>query len=100
MDAKSRANFINSVAGGQKIPCPKCNTLNESDSRFCITCGVPIGQAEAPAQKPEKAKTVQPSAAKPFVKVEEPAEESSIFAEGLPAWDIVPPQVMVRRKKR
>lgn len=96
MDAKSRANFINHVAGGQKIPCPKCNTLNESDSRFCITCGAPIGQAEAPVQKPEN----QPSAAKPFAKVEEPAEEPNIFAEGLPAWDVVPPQVMIRRKKR
>ena len=26
------------------------------------------------------------------------AEPVSIFAEGLPAWDIVPPQVVVRRR--
>lgn len=24
MDAKSKANFINSVAAGTNIPCPKC----------------------------------------------------------------------------
>ena len=39
MDAKMRANFINSVAGGKKITCPSCNTLNDADSKFCMTCG-------------------------------------------------------------
>ena len=39
MDAKSRANFINSVASGQNVPCPKCNTLNEANSKFCASCG-------------------------------------------------------------
>ena len=29
--------------------------------------------------------------------VEKYVEPVSVFAEGLPSWDIVPPQVMVRR---
>jgi hypothetical protein len=27
-------------------------------------------------------------------------EEISVFAQGLPSWDIVPPQIMVRRKRK
>ena len=42
MDAKSRANVINSVASGQKIPCPACDSLNESNSIFCIICGTKL----------------------------------------------------------
>ena len=30
---------------------------------------------------------------------EEP-EEVSVFAQGLPSWDLVPPQIVVRRKKK
>ena len=39
MDAKLRADFVNSVASGQKVPCPVCNTLNDPDGSFCIACG-------------------------------------------------------------
>ena len=53
MEAKSRANFINSVVGGKKIPCPKCNTLNEAGSRFCITCGTPLAQEVGAAVCPK-----------------------------------------------
>lgn len=42
MDAKSKANFINSVASRQKIPCPVCNELNEFDSRYCYMCGAQL----------------------------------------------------------
>lgn len=118
MDAKSRAKFINSVANGQKIPCPKCNTLNESESNFCISCGneliqeivkendtynatkqkkdLPFNQVENIEQAKEKVNVLLSS-----VKKSENSSESpkSVFAQGLPSWDIVPPQVMVRRKK-
>ena len=168
MDAKSKANFINSVAGGQGIPCPNCNTLNEADSRFCIACGTPLSQkkpenavpfaaaepvqeptpaaelsqepafAAAPSQEKEPVPAAEPSqqpfstaeqsqqqpfaaaepsrppvrprpvqsrtkqaeqpkSAAPTVKYVEP---ESVFAEGLPSWDIEPPQVVVRRKRR
>ena len=36
MDAKSKANFINSVAAGTNIPCPKCGASNKADSKFCV----------------------------------------------------------------
>lgn len=150
MDAKSKANFINSVAGAQKIPCPNCNTLNDADSMFCAICGTKIGSepeavniktgtsqvlnnnqasvsseqaattstssapAFAPARAKEKKTISEPHASeqKPKSDVAKPAfqmaapepeelpEEVSIFAEGLPDWDMVPPQVVVRRKRK
>lgn len=179
MDAKSKANFINSVAGGQGIPCPNCNTLNEADSRFCIACGTPLSPkkpenavpfaaaepvqeptpgaepsqepafAAAPAQEKDPVPTAEPSQQQPFPTAEpsqqqpfptaEPSQQpfaaaepsrppvrprpvqsrpkqaeqpkpaaptvkyvepESVFAEGLPSWDIEPPQVVVRRKRR
>ena len=160
MDAKSKANFINSVAGGQGIPCPNCNTLNEADSKFCIACGTPLTQkkpenvvpfataepvqeptptpAAAPSQEKEPVPaaepsqqpfpTAEPSQQQPFAaaepsrppvrprpvqsrtkQAEQPksaaptekyVEPVSVFAEGLPSWDIEPPQVVVRRKRR
>ena len=109
MDAKSRANFINSVARGQNIPCPKCNTLNEADSKFCASCGTILEKKTetnnvpfAPAKRVEEVKKVVDTnepikMAKP---VEEYKEPESVFAEGLPTWNIEPPQVMVRRKRK
>lgn len=160
MDAKSKARFINSVASGSKIPCPNCNTLNDSDSVFCYMCGTKIGHDESDIQEVEdnqeqidneqnvqevnvqinepkkeytpnpvaassapafapvgstKAKEivktqiafqpVKPSTEQPAFKmappiVEDTVEEISVFAEGLPEWDMVPPQVVVRRKNK
>lgn len=52
MDAKARANFINSIGSGQKIPCPSCGSLNETDDAFCSICGTPLkGEAAAEAPK-------------------------------------------------
>ena len=172
MDAKSKANFINSVAGGQGIPCPNCNTLNEADSRVCIACGTPLSpkkpenvvpfataepvqeptptSAAASSQEPTPTPAVAPSQEKEPVPAAEPSQQpfptaepsqqqpfaaaepsrppvrprpvqsrtkqaeqpksaaptekyvepESVFAEGLPSWDIEPPQVVVRRKRR
>ena len=33
-------------------------------------------------------------------KIEKYIEPASVFADGLPPWDIVPPQVMVRRRRK
>ena len=91
MDAKSKANFINSVAAGTNIPCPKCGARNKADSKFCISCGeeIVVPQANnAPAFAPAKETPA---------KVAKYVAPSSAFAEGLPAWSIEPPQVMVRR---
>ena len=119
MDAKSKANFINSVASGQKVPCPVCNALNEPDSLFCFSCGTKLEKkastnetlpfrTAAPVQQSapiQQSAPVQKAAPKQVfqiaspVLIEEP-EETSVFAEGLPAWDMLPPQVAVRRNKK
>lgn len=94
MDAKSKANFINSVADGTNIPCPKCGASNKADSKFCISCGEELVVPKAdntPAFAPAQETPVAPAKAKKYV------EPQSAFAEGLPAWSIEPPQVMVRR---
>ena len=109
MDAKSRANFINSIASGQNIPCPKCNTLNEADSKFCASCGTPLEKKTentnvpfAPVKKVEEEKKVvdNKEPVKKVAPIQEYEESESVFAEGLPSWDIEPPQVMVRRKRK
>lgn len=118
MDVKSKADFINSVASGEQKPCPNCNTLNKINAKFCVKCGSQLPAAEqtalsqgeaafAPAapeqKKPENtaASVAESAKATPFASVEfEPEQEEakSVLAEGLPSWNIDPPQVMVRRK--
>lgn len=103
MDAKSKANFINSVAAGQTIPCPNCGTANEPDSKHCISCGAelsPPAAASAPAFAQISEEPQQQPRQEPQQKTEKPSrntEPTPVFADGLPSWDIVPPQVMVRR---
>ena len=137
MNIKSKVNFINAVAGGQKIPCPTCNTLNKSDALFCISCGTKLPVNRAKGNKEEtmdlKEDRLQGSqriihepvevavstgesdnsvrknlqtvsenkrqAFRPVVSADSAEEgQISVFAQGLPAWDVVPPQIMVRRK--
>ncbi len=95
MDAKSKANFINSVATGTTIPCPKCGVANKSDSKFCISCGAEIiapqnSQTNTPAFEQVKGSETSAQAFKYI-------EPNTVFAEGLPKWSIEPPQIMIRR---
>ena len=95
MDAKSKANFIISVASGSSIPCPKCGASNSPDDRFCLSCGAELAapqqpQAGAPAFRPAREAAVN--------KTPTYVEPSHVFAQGLPDWSIEPPQVMVRRR--
>ena len=167
MDAKSKANFIISVANGQVIPCPVCGGQNTPNSKFCVSCGkalapvesVPaepttnmvevenpqveeavattgepteqINAVESPVDKTndvaeelmssvsesieqtEEVETPSDNATPAFQTVADESvvkkdlvktvstynEPESVFADGLPAWDIVPPQVMVRRRR-
>lgn len=94
MIAKSRADFINSIVYGQETVCPTCGTKNNADSRFCVSCGTEIEKAVSNNNIPAFAPTSNSEDAKKIVKYVEP---SKVFAEGLPDWDIVPPQVVVRR---
>lgn len=93
MDAKSRAKFINSVTSGTNISCPKCGTNNQSDSKFCVSCGAEITiSKEAQNSTPTFA-----DAKETAVKGAKYVEPNNVFAQGLPSWSIEPPQVMVRR---
>lgn len=100
MDAKSKAEFINSVASGDIVPCPRCGTSNRPENEYCVSCGSALPAANAPKEN------AQESAAPAFAPVKESetekrakayVEPSNAFAEGLPAWSIEPPQLMVRR---
>lgn len=96
MDAKRKASFINSVAAGQTVPCPRCGAANHHDAANCSVCGSQIAlntsSSNAPAFTPVSSNA--PVGSK-YVRYDEPA---AVFADGLPSWDIVPPQVMVRRR--
>lgn len=72
MDANSKANFINSIADNAK------SNVNDATNEPAF-------------------KTVAETNAN---SIEIMDEASSVFAEGLPSWDIVPPQVFVRRKRK
>ncbi len=110
MDARERANFINSVGSTTEKKCPKCGAENVEEAMFCASCGTSL-KAEEPikeaVQEPVKEAVQEPvkKAVQEPVKeaVQEPIQETvqepeSAFAKGLPEWDMVPPQVMIRRK--
>lgn len=106
MDAKSKANFINSVANEQEVVCEGCGAKNKADSKFCIACGKEftiVGESSnsTPAFAPvEEVSTDVATEAKPVhtAKIEKYVEPQNVFAQGLPSWNIEPPQVMVRRR--
>lgn len=50
-------------AQGPSTPCPKCGALVPPGTRFCPSCGAPMGAAPAPAGGPPCPKCGQPTAA-------------------------------------
>lgn len=96
MDAKSKANFINSVAAGNTIPCPKCGTANEVDNKFCISCGAEIEIPQESDTVPAFEQSKEPLT--PTEIKDKYDEPYAVFAQGLPEWSVEPPQVMVRRR--
>ena len=172
MDAKSKAEFINSVASGQEIVCGNCGTRASGRGSFCSACGAQLNKVtpeasapenNAPAFAPVSEEPASEAAFSPVLVSEEPVSEAAfspvlvseepvsevpfspvlvseepasevpfnpvtvseapaseepvgaarsgkkvpesryvepnnVFAQGLPDWDIVPPQVMVRRR--
>lgn len=97
MDAKSKADFFNSIVEGQTIPCPKCNTANKPDAQFCMTCGAKLTKATEKNNTPAFA-SVSENQQQTTCGEAKYSEVKSVFAEGLPSWDIIPPQVIVRRR--
>ncbi len=99
MDSKSKANFINSVADGKVIPCTVCGTENDSNDKNCTVCGSKLISKIDLSKKDEKtAFNKIDNDASEVNKDKEQNFEKSILADGLPSWDIMPPQVVVRRR--
>ena len=101
MAAKIKADFINSVANGSKIPCPECGSGNKPEARFCTTCGADISKSAATPEvlkeNTDKKKENKPVEIQQNT-VGENTEPISVFAEGLPEWSLEPPQIMIRRR--
>lgn len=78
MDAKSKVNFINSIENVDSV------------------------EASEPVSKEDESTAQDKPAFQPAVNTvaEQQSEEISVFAQGLPSWDVVPPQIIVRRKKK
>ena len=72
MNAKARANFINSVA----VQVETVDNSNQSSS------GITQGEISKNTDVPND------------------SFEEEIFAQGLPNWDLEPPQVAVRRIRK
>lgn len=68
-------NSSDVVKGKKMAACPKCGTLNDMHYGVCFRCGSALNSQDSD-------------------------EPKSAFASGLPEWDIEPPHVMVRRKRR
>ena len=87
-----------------EILCQHCGAANTSDSQFCFSCGKEVKTVEsnAPAFAPVAQEVVSAKAeakeAVPVVKKGKYVEPDNAFAQGLPSWDVVPPQIVVRRR--
>ncbi len=74
----------------KKKYCGECGAPNELDYAFCEACGAPLAELkEAAGKKTGGAEKAQPELV-----------PTDAFATGLASWDLVPPQVVVRRRRR
>ncbi len=83
MDAKTKANFINSVAKDHSIPCPSCGGLNHAEAKFCKFCGTKL-MKPIPQPAPEPAPVPRP------VSVPEPAPAPQPVPDSAPALKPMP----------
>lgn len=74
------------------MKCAFCGADAIVGNSFCTACGKPLTPSAQPDSKPEQNAPPAPVT----VYVEPPAA----FVAGLPAWNIEPPSVVVRRKAR
>lgn len=83
MDAKAKKPFKNSLANAPKAKCPACGKDNAAYRKACGFCGAAL-KTSAPSDDLAQAGD----------------ESVSAFAQGLPAWDLEPPQLLVRRRRQ
>lgn len=88
--------------------CSSCGKQNNAQAKFCNFCGNSLDSQNldnslvpAFSSVEESVGGSEPTAAEPsqeLVAEEVENDTLAIFADGLPQWDIVPPQIMVRRR--
>lgn len=112
MDAKLRASFINSIGAQPGQPAePKPESAGFSVTTEEETRPLPAAEASpfTPAAEPAPAApqaapasafaAVKEQSAAPAAAAVQAEEEENAFAQGLPAWDLVPPQLAVRKRR-
>lgn len=94
MDPRSKAKFINSVTSAHIEPsgndAPAFQTITDDLSN-------PEEHEENHKERLNKQKLRRHKSRNDRT-TEMYEEPESVFASGLPSWDILPPQIMVRRK--
>ena len=109
---------IGSEPGAENLNTEASQVLNDNQESVSSDQAATTSSSSAPAFAPARAKEEKTlsepntneqkpksDAAKPAFQMatpepEEQPEEVSVFAEGLPDWDMVPHQVVVRRKSK
>lgn len=83
-----------------EVSCPSCQAINPMDANNCFACGASLKASSEKTNEvtphEKAAVSLEKTAQKPISHYIEP---EAIFASGLPAWDIVPPQVVVRKRR-
>ena len=94
MDPKSKAKFINSLASDKVVSSgnvtPAFETITDDSS-------LPNEKVEKYKDRLHRRKLKRPKS-RIDGNIEKYKEPESVFADGLPSWDILPPQIMVRRR--
>ena len=85
MDSKTRVKFINSISESSNNPANK-HTQKQPDEQIHTVQTSPNNS--------------QKQNVKPILSPLETRENEEIFAQGLPSWDLEPPQVAVRRVRQ
>jgi hypothetical protein len=98
MEGKN-AMILNQIADGQKIQCNSCGSMNDPDSAVCAACGAVLLAKPASAQEAAFSSAV-PERSEPAASVVQAQIPMPAFADGLAEWDLLPPQVVVRRLKK
>lgn len=99
---------MNNIPKSDSHTCPSCGKQNNEQAKFCNFCGNRLASQSSDNSSVPAFSPVEESTGGSESAIEEPVQELipeemendtlAIFADGLPQWDIVPPQIMVRRR--
>lgn len=101
MDVRSKADYINMAASESVKICQACQSVNDADANFCVTCGEDLPSVDSKNEigNGEMAFSTVDETAATEERFQHYQEPESVFAEGLPEWTLEPPQMIVRRRR-